>query len=165
MDRLRVPSAPGIRLQQFNRSPQALGPYEATYPERNANFIEVAIPYDQLGGLQPGDTIKIAAVVGLGGYDTNTQTREIDTSFLGTSMAGSGQSNVVLEAVSVYLSLPVLTVKADAISRAYGATNPPLTFTYTGFASGDDPSVLSGSPTDATANTAAGRARGNRLIP
>jgi hypothetical protein len=33
---------------------KALGPYEASYPERNANFIEVAIPYDQLGGLQPG---------------------------------------------------------------------------------------------------------------
>jgi MBG domain (YGX type)/Bacterial Ig-like domain (group 3)/Calcineurin-like phosphoesterase len=139
-------NVPGIRLQQFNRSPQALGPYEASYPERNANFIEVAIPYNQLGGLQPGDTIKIGAVVGLGGYDTNAQTREIDTSFLGSSMAGSGQSNVVLEAVSVHLSLPVLTVKADDKTRAYGATNPPLTVTYTGFASGDDPSVLSGSP-------------------
>jgi hypothetical protein len=139
-------NVPGIRLQQFNRSPQALGPYEATYPERNANFIEVAIPYDQLGGLQPGDTIKIAAVVGLAGFDTDAQTREIDTSFLGSSMAGSGQSNVVLEAVSVHLSLPVLTVKADDKTRGYGATNPPLTVTYSGFANGDDQSVLSGSP-------------------
>jgi hypothetical protein len=136
----------GIRLQQFNRSPQALGTYEATYPERNANFIEVAIPYDQLGNLQPGDTIKIAAVVGLGAYDTNAQTREIDTSFLGSSMDGSGQSNVVLGAVSVHLSLPVLTVKADDKIRGYGATNPPLTVTYSGFATGDDLSVLGGSP-------------------
>jgi Predicted phosphohydrolases len=139
-------NVPGIRLQQFNRSPQVLGPYEASYPERNANFIEVAIPYNQLGGLQPGDTIKIGAIVGLGGYDTNAQTREIDTSFLGTSMTGSGQSNVVLEPVSVHLSLPVLTVRADDQSRAYGATNPPLTVSYSGFANGDDPSVLSGSP-------------------
>jgi len=136
----------GIRLQQFNRSPQALGPYEATYPERNANFIEVAIPYDQLGNLQPGDTIKIAAVVGLAGYDTNAQTREIDTSFLGSSMDGSGQSNVVLGAVSVHLSLPVLAVKADDKTRAYGATNPPLTVAYSGFGVGDDPGVLAGSP-------------------
>jgi MBG domain (YGX type)/Calcineurin-like phosphoesterase/Bacterial Ig-like domain (group 3)/Purple acid Phosphatase, N-terminal domain len=139
-------NVPGIRLQQFNRSPQVLGPLEASFPERNANFIEVAIPYDQLGNLQPGDTIKIGAVVGLAGYDTNAQTREIDTSFLGTSMTGSGQSNVVLEAVSVHLSLPVLTVKADDKIRAYGATNPPLTTSYSGFANGDDPSVLSGSP-------------------
>lgn len=138
--------AAGVRLQQFNRSPQALGPYEGPYPEQNANFIEVAIPYDQLGGLQPGDTIKIAAVVGLGSYDTNAQTREIDTGFLGSSMTGSGQSNVVLGALNVRLSLPVLTVTADDKTRAYGATNPPLTVTYSGFASGDDPSVLSGSP-------------------
>jgi len=140
----------GIRLQQFNRSPQVLGPYEGTYPERNANFIEVAIPYNQLGGLQPGDTIKIAAVVGLAGYDTNAQTREIDTSFLGSSMSGCGQSNVVLGGVSVHLSLPVLTVKADNKTRGYGATNPPFTFTYSGFAVGDDSSVLSGSPSLST---------------
>jgi len=149
----------GTRLQQFNRSPQTLGPYEATRPERNANFIEVAIPYDQLGNLQPGDTIKIAAVVGLGGFDTNVQTREIDTSFLGNSMTGAGQSNVVLEAVSVHLSLPVLMVAAEDKIRPYGATNPPLTVTYSGFATGDDPSVLSGSPavtTIADTNSAVG---------
>lgn len=143
-------NVPGIRLQQFNRSPQVLGPYEATFPERNANFIEVAIPYEQLGGLQPGDTIKVAAVVGLAGYDTNAQTREIDTSFLGSSMDGSGQSNVVLGAVSVHLSLPVVTVKADDKTRAYGSTNPPLTVTYNGFVPGDDSSMLSGSPAVST---------------
>src|SRR5882757_220434 len=58
----------------------------------------------------------------------------------------AGQSNVVLGAVSVHLSLPVLTIKADNKTRAYGATNPPLTVTYSGFASGDDFSALSGSP-------------------
>jgi hypothetical protein len=140
----------GVRLQQFNRSPQALGPYEGPYPEQNANFIEVAIPYSELGGLQPGDTIKIAAVVGLGNYDTNAQTREIDTGFLGSSMNGSGQSNVVLGALNVHLSLPVLTVRADDKVRGYGATNPPLTVTFSGFATGDDPSVLSGSPSVST---------------
>jgi hypothetical protein len=148
-------SVMGIRLQQFNRSPQALGlDNQTSFPERNADFIEVAIPYSRLGGLEPGDTIKIAAVVGLAGYDTNAQTRELDTSFLGSSMTGSGQSNVVLGAVSVHLSLPVLTVKADDKTRGYGATNPPLTVTYSGFKSGDDPSVLSGGPSLSTvANT------------
>jgi hypothetical protein len=53
---------------------------------------------------------------------------------------------VVLEAVSVHLALPVLAVKADDKTRAYGATNPPLTFTYSGFAQGEDPSVLGGGP-------------------
>lgn len=148
-------SVMGIRLQQFNRSPQALGlDNQTTFPERNADFIEVAIPYSRLGSLEPGGTIKIAAVAGLGGYDTNAQTRELDTSFLGSSMAGSGQSNVVLGAVSVHLSLPVLTVRADDKTRPYGATNPPLTVTYIGFKSGDNPGVLGGSPSlSTTANT------------
>ncbi len=137
----------GARVQQFNRSPQALEPpKQLQYPERNANFIEVAIPLEQLGGLRPGDTIKVAAVVGRAGYDTNAQTRELDTSFLGLSMVGSSQSNVVLGGVSVRLAPTVLTVRGDDQSRAYGTTNPLLTVTYSGFVNGDDVGVLSGSP-------------------
>jgi hypothetical protein len=136
----------GVRLQQFNRSPQSYTFNETNYPERNADFMEVAIPLEQLGGLQVGDTIKIAAVVGLGGCDTNSQARELDTGFLGSSLAGSGQSNVMLGAISVRLAPKVLTVKADDIVRGYGSSNPPLTFTYSGFLNGDDASVLSGSP-------------------
>jgi hypothetical protein len=137
----------GIRLQQFNQSPQMLEPpRQLLYPEQNANFIEVAIPFDQLGGLRPGDAIRVAAMVGLGGYDTNAQTRELDTSFLGLSMTGSGQSNVVLGGVSVRLAPAVLTIRADDKSRGYGATNPLLTVTYGGFVNGEDAGVLSGSP-------------------
>ena len=107
----------GIRLQQFNRSPQVLEPpRQLLYPEQNANFIEVAIPFSQLGDLQPGDTIKLAAVAGLGGYDTNAQTRELDTSFLGSSMVGAGQSNVVLGAVSVRLASSVTPMLSMAQS-------------------------------------------------
>ena len=137
----------GVRLQQFNRSPQVLElPLQLRSPEQNANYIEVAIPFDQLGGLRPGDTIKLAAVAGLGGYDTNAQTRELDTSFLGASMLGAGQSNVVLGAVSVRLAPAVLTVRANDQTRPYGTRNAPLTVTYSGFIGGDGPDVLSGSP-------------------
>jgi hypothetical protein len=142
---------PGVRFQQFNRSPQSYYTepfllFTNTISDGNADFMEVAIPLAQLGGLQVGDTIKIAAVVGLGCCDTNAQTRELDTGFLGSSMTGSGQSNVVLGAITVRLAPKVLTVKADDKIRAYGATNPPLTVTYNGFINGDDASVLSGSP-------------------
>jgi hypothetical protein len=144
----------GIRLQQFNRSPQVLEPsLQLACPERNANFIEVAIPFNQLGGLRPGDTVKIAAVVGLAGYDANARTRELDTSYLGSSMAGAGQSNVVLEAVSVRLAPAVLTVQANDQTRPYGSTNGTLNVTYSGFMDGDGPDVLSGSP---ILNTVAG---------
>ncbi len=138
---------PGVRVQQFNSSPQVLEPpRQLQFPERNANFIKVAIPLSELGGLQSGDTIKLAAVVGMAGCDTNGQTRELDTGFLGQSMAGAGESNVLLEPVSVRLAPAVLTVKADDQTRAYGDANPPLTVSYSGFLNGQDTNLLSGSP-------------------
>jgi hypothetical protein len=39
-----------------------------------------------------------------------------------------------------------LTATADNQTRAYGALNPPLTVTYTGFVNGDTATVLTGSP-------------------
>ena len=112
---------PGTRLQQFNRSPQVLEPpFQLFYREQNANFIKVAIPFDQLGGLRPGDIIKIAAVVGGPDFDTNQQTRQLDTRFLGSSLSGSGQSNVVLGAVSVRLALdPLGDEDGDGLLNAW----------------------------------------------
>jgi hypothetical protein len=45
----------------------------------------------------------------------------------------------------------LLAVVADNQSRTYGATNPPLTFHYSGFVDGDDTNVLSGAPALTTA--------------
>jgi hypothetical protein len=129
----------GARLQQFNRSPQLLEPpLQLAYPERNANFIEVAIPFSQLGGLRPGDTIRVAAVVGMAAYDTNSQTRELDSGYLGTSMVGTGQSNVILEPVSVELASALAPAEISPcssggylLSIAQNAGNV-LTFTLLG---------------------------------
>ena len=71
----------GARFQQFNRSPQ-----EFSQPqESDAGFIEVAIPYTALGGLQPGDEITIGAVVGTKGVYDN-QFRQLDTTHLGNGL-------------------------------------------------------------------------------
>lgn len=95
--------APGVRLQQFNRSPQSGG----VAGEQNANFIELAIPYSALGNLQPGDTIKLGAVGGGGGFDSSParQARQLDSSFLGSSLNGSGSGPVILDGVSVQLAV------------------------------------------------------------
>jgi hypothetical protein len=89
-------------VQQFNDSPQT-SPEPA---EQNADFIEIAIPLSELGGLQGGDTIRVGAVVGLAGVNTNLdqQTRELDRAFLGSSLAGSGLGPVRLEGVAVMLA-------------------------------------------------------------
>jgi predicted phosphodiesterase len=69
------------RFQQFNRSPQQFSQQQ----EVDANFIEVAIPYTELGGLQPGDEITIGAVVGTAGVYGN-QYRQLDTTHLGNRL-------------------------------------------------------------------------------
>ena len=43
-----------------------------------------------------------------------------------------------------------LTVRADDKSRTYGTTNPPFTFTCTGFVNGETATVLAGSPSLST---------------
>ena len=93
---------PGVRLQQFNRSPQA----GLVANDSNADLIELAIPFAALGNLQPGDVIKVGAVVGGSVFDTATQSRFLDTAALGTSLSGSGLGSVVLEGVSVRLAFP-----------------------------------------------------------
>lgn len=104
------PEVPGVRLQQFNRSPQT-GPVP---DEQNADFILLALPLAELG-LRGDEVIRLGAVVGLGGYSTNAanQTRELDSAFLGARLDGQGQGPVVLEGVSVRLG-DALDPEADA---------------------------------------------------
>ena len=67
---------------------------------------------------------------------------------------GTGNATLVIT-----IAKAPLTVTADAKSRAYGATNPGFTATFTGFLGGDCPEVLSGKPgfsTSATATSAPG---------
>jgi hypothetical protein len=96
----------GARLQQFDISPQAFYPgvHQGASAERNADLIEVAIPYQALGGLQPGDQVRIGAVVGGGLFDPATQSRQLDYGFLGSALHGSGLGPVVLEGLTVQLA-------------------------------------------------------------
>jgi len=89
-------------MQQFNRSPE-IGPI---VNDSNSDFIEVCIPFTELGGLQPGDVIKVAALAAGPEFDETAQTRQLDSAVLGTSFSGSGQELVTLGAVRVRLAYP-----------------------------------------------------------
>ena len=106
---------PGARVQQFNYSPQRFfpGALEGAGLEQNADLIKVAIPLVELGGAVPGDIIRIGAVVGGGGFDTNAGTRELDSGFLGQSLSGGGLNPVVLEGLRVQLSEIPLDIDSD----------------------------------------------------
>jgi arabinogalactan endo-1,4-beta-galactosidase len=53
-------------------------------------------------------------------------------------------------AVTVVVSLPVLTVTATSPQRSYGAANPTLSYAITGYVNGDNSSVVSGTPSLST---------------
>ena len=67
----------------------------------------MAIPLSSLGQLLPGDVVKLGAVVGGGEFDAHParQARRLDSSYLGTSLIGSGLGPVLLEGLSVRLAL------------------------------------------------------------
>jgi hypothetical protein len=92
-------NVPGIRLQQFNRSPQI----ETVPEESNADFIQVAIPLAALGNIGPGDVIKIGAIAAGGDVNLEAQSQYVDTGFLGTSLSGEGHGPIVLGAIRVRL--------------------------------------------------------------
>lgn len=54
---------------------------------------------------------------------------------------------------SLSITAATLTVTANNTNRIYGAANPTLTVSYSGFVNGDGVSVLSGAPSPATAAT------------
>ena len=96
-------SAPGARLQQFDRSPQTAVP---AYYNSNADFIEVAIPLSELGNpslsSNPGN-LKLGAIV-FGDPGVGEMGPEIDTAFLGTGLVGGESGTFSLEPVTIQLA-------------------------------------------------------------
>lgn len=117
-----LPSIPGVKIQQYNRSPQT-----NTVPvwmngaseEQNADYIEVGIPLSELGTLKPGGEFKLGALVGLRGFDQSQQTRVLDSTVLGMGLASSGLRSV-LSPITIRLSTaPTLDADADGLPDSW----------------------------------------------
>jgi hypothetical protein len=91
----------GVRLQQFDRSPQVGGGSSDT----SADFSEVSIPLSELGGLQPGDVVRVGAVVGRPAFTGQPAVPgwELDRGFLGAQISGGGTGQIVLRGLAVRL--------------------------------------------------------------
>jgi hypothetical protein len=77
----------------------------------------------------------------------------------GTLTVADTNYDLVFSNGTLTVTQAVLTVKADDQTRSYGATNPPLTFSYDGFVNGDGTNIVSGEPdlsTLADANSSVG---------
>lgn len=93
-----LPSIPGCRLQQFNRSPQ-----DGVAPtEQNADFIEIAIPRSALGNLPAGSEIRLG-VVAAGPPDFIQQVRPLDPAYYGASFTSDGTAPAMLEGMLLRL--------------------------------------------------------------
>jgi hypothetical protein len=92
-------SVPGIRIQQFNQSPQTA----PVLGEENADLIKVSIPLAALGGLRSGDRIQLGAVAGLAAFDSVAGVRPLDSGFIGQDLRDAGAQQF-LEGVSIRLA-------------------------------------------------------------
>ena len=113
----------GGQLQQFNLPQQPVDnslitDQGASLFEQNADCIAMSIPLVELGA-QPGDTVKVAAVVGLPRVSTNKtfQAHLLDTGFLGTSLVAEANNQWIVSPVELRLATSPDT-DGDALSDA-----------------------------------------------
>jgi hypothetical protein len=120
-----LPAVGDQRLTQFNRSPQLF----SVAHEQNTDLAKIAIPFSSLGGLGPGDIIRVGAITALSAVNTNSamQSRHIDTGGIGYSVRRQEQ-NTLLEGVRIKLtSSPYADADVDGLSdidEAVLGTNP-----------------------------------------
>jgi len=79
-----------------------------------------------------------------------TQTGAFDVELTATNGSGTGPASTLV----LTIGKAALTAKADAKSRRYGSSNPPLTVSYTGLLGGDTAASLTTAPTASTTATA-----------
>ncbi len=102
-----------------------------------------------LSGVNPADTGNVSlSGTASGTFDTATVGTNKTVTVSGLSLTGSAAGNYTLLPLSLTADITAvqLTVTADNKSRPYGAANPTLTATITGFVGGENSSVVSGSP-------------------
>jgi uncharacterized protein YaiE (UPF0345 family) len=83
------------------------------------------------------------------------------------TLSGGTATNYTLALANGTLTVTpgTLTVTADNQTRVYGAANPTLTYTITGFANGETTNVVTGAASVTTAATAASNAGAYPIVP
>jgi hypothetical protein len=113
--------------------------YGATNPVLTATY----------SGFVNGESLINSDVMGAPLLDTEADTNSpVGTYDITISMGSLTSTNYTFSFTNGTLTVATaaITVTADNQSRTYGATNPPLTATYTGFINGDTVAVITGQP-------------------
>jgi hypothetical protein len=131
----------------FTSGAPAAGTYRTGYLHTFAATSATPVTYSVEGSLPPGLTLNETTGV-LSGSPTTIGVSTF--TIRATNGAGSATQGVTLT-----INKAPLTVTASSASRVYGAANPALTVSYSGFVNGETAAVLDTVPTVSTAATAA----------
>src|SRR5205823_1017175 len=107
-------------------------------------------------GFKNGETLGTSDVTGSASCTTTANSGSLVGNYTITCTAGSLTSHnytFTFGSGTLHVTQAVLTVTADAKSKIYGAGNPALTYTITGFVNGDAASVVSGTANCSTTAT------------
>src|SRR5438552_1640748 len=107
-------------------------------------------------GFKNGETLGTSDVTGSASCTTTANSGSLVGNYTITCTAGSLTSHnytFMFAPGTLHVTQAVLTVTADAKSKIYGAGNPALTYTITGFVNGDPASIVSGTANCATTAT------------
>jgi subtilisin-like proprotein convertase family protein len=100
-------------------------------------------------GFVNGESLTNSDVMGAPQLDTEADTNSpVGTYDITIGMGSLTSTNYAFNFTNGTLTVATaaITVTADNQSRTYGATNPPLTASYTGFINGDTAAVITGQP-------------------
>jgi hypothetical protein len=112
-----------------------------------------------LSGLMSGDSVSLGAPVANFASAMAGNNKSVNVSYTITGPDSGNYSFAQPTGLTANIIPATLSVSADDKSRVYGAANPPLTVSYTGFVNGEDTNALSGIPdltTAAETNSAVG---------
>jgi hypothetical protein len=155
-------SVSAILTQDVNPAPltlSGLAALDKTYDGGSAASLNTNSM--SISGALPGDDVAPDASAAAASFADPGAAAQKTVTVAGLALSGTDAGNYALAPVSLSANiLPApLLVKANDTNRLYGVANPAFTATYTGFVSGEDASVLKGSPsfsTTANANSPAG---------
>ncbi|MGA2569845.1 MAG: MBG domain-containing protein, partial [Terracidiphilus sp.] len=110
-----------------------------------------------LSGVVTGDTVTLGTSGATGTFAQSSVGTGIAVTVSGLTIGGNSAGNYTLTqptGLTASITPATLTVTANNGSRAYGASSPTFTASYSGFVNGETQSVLSGSPNLTTTATA-----------
>lgn len=144
----------------INKAPLSIATPNATRAYGTANPVFIPV----YTGFVNGQT---AAVLTAQPVVNTTATANSDVGNYPISVTGAAAANYAFSYTPATLNVTAatLTITANNKSRAYGAGNPALDFTYSGFAAGDNVNTLTTSPTATTTATAASVIGNYAIVP